>query len=469
MKNKFNILTIEDNPQDTILLRRTLESAQHSRYSFYFYKLHEERSLAAGLERLSQGNIDVVLLDLQLPDSRGLDSFLRVHAQYSTIPIIIISVQDDEELAVEAVRNGAQDYLVKDQLSGNLLIRTIRHAIERQGAEIAVRRSEEKFRSLAEQSPNMIFISIRDKIVYANEKSIEVLGYTFEELSSDEFGLTSLIAPEALNMSREAILKMIAGQTIEPSEFVLVAQDDHRIEVIFTANSIVYEDGLAFLSTIIDVTGMKALEREVIKASEREQIRIGQNLHDDLGQHLAGIRYMCDVIKDKLQKQKAAEADEMLEILELLDKAIMHTKSLSKELFPVNIHLGDLSEAFKKFTNGIEKIYNVQCQIIDDHSVRVEDQSEATQLYRIMQEAVNNALRHGAADRIIITLQSDSHWSRLLIDDNGKGLPNKIDTSVGMGFHNMRYRARMIGAELKIESNGGQGTRVACSWPIGNN
>lgn len=127
MATEQKILLIEDNPGDARLIQEMLAEAKASTIEIECLD-----NLSDGLERLSRGGIDLVLLDLLLPDSQGIETFTSVYSKVSGVPIIVLSVLDDEALAVEAVKQGAQDYLVKGQFNGNLLACSIRYAIERQ-------------------------------------------------------------------------------------------------------------------------------------------------------------------------------------------------------------------------------------------------------------------------------------------------------------------------------------------------
>ena len=129
MSDKPKVLLVEDSPGDARLIWEMLAEVKGAQIDLKYAD-----RLSAGLERLAAGGIDVVLLDLSLPDSGGLDTFTKVHAQAPQVPIIVLTGLDDESLAVEAVRGGAQDYLVKGQVDGNLLMRAIRYAIERHRA-----------------------------------------------------------------------------------------------------------------------------------------------------------------------------------------------------------------------------------------------------------------------------------------------------------------------------------------------
>jgi DNA-binding response OmpR family regulator len=123
------VLLIEDNPGDACMIREMLADVNGDGFS-----LECAKQLSTGLERLAGGDIDMVFLDLSLPDSRGLDTFSRVYAQAPQVPIIVLTGLDDEQMAVQAVRKGAQDYLVKGYLDSNMLVRAMHYAVERKRA-----------------------------------------------------------------------------------------------------------------------------------------------------------------------------------------------------------------------------------------------------------------------------------------------------------------------------------------------
>jgi signal transduction histidine kinase len=125
-EGETRVLLIEDNPGDVILISRMLASAKRRRFKF-----ESRGALASGLERLKKGDVDLVLLDLSLPDSQGIDSFLKAHKEAPGIPVVILTGLEDEEAALSAVRQGAQDYLVKGQVDGNLLLHALEYALER--------------------------------------------------------------------------------------------------------------------------------------------------------------------------------------------------------------------------------------------------------------------------------------------------------------------------------------------------
>jgi PAS domain S-box-containing protein len=172
-RRPIRVLLVEDNPGDARLIAEMLLEVDPR-----LFKLQSVDRLQAALQRMGRAAVDVVLLDLGLPDSTGLDTFHRAHQEAAAEPIIIISGFDDEETALQAVRDGAQDYLVKGRIDGPALGRIIRYAIERQGTEVQLR----WLRLAVDQSPASIFITDpRGTIQYVNQRFTEITGYTAQD------------------------------------------------------------------------------------------------------------------------------------------------------------------------------------------------------------------------------------------------------------------------------------------------
>ncbi|MBI2950365.1 MAG: PAS domain S-box protein, partial [Verrucomicrobia bacterium] len=178
---RIKILLIEDVPKFARLLREMLQSAQGVKFDVDWVE-----SLADGLERIRQAKADIVLLDLSLSDCKGLESFERVRALAPHLPIIVLSSLDDETLAVRAVHEGAQDYLVKGQIDRHVLVRSIRHAVERKKVEVALLQAEEKYRGIFENIVEGIFQTTADgRYLSANPALARIYGYeSSEELTA---------------------------------------------------------------------------------------------------------------------------------------------------------------------------------------------------------------------------------------------------------------------------------------------
>ena len=209
----------------------------------------------------------------------------------------------------------------------------------------------------------------------------------------------------------------------------------------------------------------RQLEEEILHVSENEQQRIGQDLHDDLGQQIAGVWLLSDVLKEKLAKLDSPEAANAERISGLLSKALALTRSLSRGLHPVAVQQGGLVAALDELTTRVCEVFRVDCRFHCSRMIEM-DNINATHLYRITQEAVTNAVRHGRAKEIDIELSSNRESTVLSVKDQGEGIADLDPDHKGMGLRIMSYRADMIGGKIDIQRNqDGPGTTVLCTIP----
>ncbi|WP_395736845.1 response regulator [Prosthecobacter sp.] len=217
------------------------------------------------------------------------------------------------------------------------------------------------------------------------------------------------------------------------------------------------------------VSARKQLEREILHISEHEKQRIGQDLHDDLGQQLAGIWLLSDLLKTRLMEKKAPAAEDAEKISGLLKDALALTRSLARGLHPVAVHAGGLVAALEELAARTSTMFRIQCRCKCPPAIEM-DNTAATHLYRIAQEAVTNAVKHGQAKEIDIEFSPGPHHTVLSVKDKGKG-HGKRGAALrpgqrGMGLRIMSYRADMIGGTLEVRRRGeGTGTAVVCTVP----
>jgi PAS domain S-box-containing protein len=217
------------------------------------------------------------------------------------------------------------------------------------------------------------------------------------------------------------------------------------------------------IATGIDITESKRLETAILEISAREERRIGQDLHDGLGQHLTGIAFMSKVLEQKLAEKAVAEAADASKIVRLVNEAIHKTRELSRGLLPVVSDARGLMSALEHYASEVGDLFGLACRFECDRPVLFYDDIAANHMYRIAQEAVNNAIKHGHAKHILISLTPDGDGAALRITDDGVGLPEDVGSSPGMGLHIMNYRAKMIGAVLQIRRGSPSGTVVTCA------
>lgn len=222
--------------------------------------------------------------------------------------------------------------------------------------------------------------------------------------------------------------------------------------------------GSAVKSRIELLEHSRRLEQEIIRISEREQRRIGQDLHDGLCQFYAAVGCAAASLKCSLEKQGSPAAKSAAEIEELIMKGVGQARSLARGLAPVDNDERGLQFALNELSRSMSKLLDIDCHLICDSPVSIFDSTRANHLYRIVQEAINNAIRHGKASTVTIRLSSEGGFVRLAIEDNGAGIPRPLPETEGMGLSIMQYRARMIGGQLEVAPRPEGGTIVACTF-----
>lgn len=216
------------------------------------------------------------------------------------------------------------------------------------------------------------------------------------------------------------------------------------------------------LAILRDVTERAQIEKELLDISHREQSRIGQDLHDGLGQHLTGISFLSRALEKKLKARGLPEAVEAGEVSRLVLQALAQTRSLARGLFPVELESKGLIAAFRELVATVEKLFGVSCVLECDEAADITDQTVATHLFRLAQEALSNAVRHGKAKHIVVELQLTGSHISLAIRDDGVGFPKDKPASTGLGLKIMQYRAQRVGGIFDVSPGPGGGTVVTC-------
>ena len=287
---KIKVLLIEDNPGDARLIRELLAEVEGAPFDVY----HTDR-LSAGLERLAQGDIDVILLDLSLPDSKGLDSLGKLHAQAPKVPIVVLSGLSDEAVAVKAVQEGAQDYLVKGSIDGGLLVRSLRYAIERHRLRVELHESEARYRLLADNVADIVWTADAEaRITYVSPSIKRLLGYTVDEAMGLKIG--DILTADSLEQARRFVkgqMNMRAwGMHYPPASMTLehVRKDGSTVWAEVMLSFMQSQDGsiIGIMGATRDITGRREAE-EALRHSEERYRELFENAHDIIYTHdLAG-------------------------------------------------------------------------------------------------------------------------------------------------------------------------------------
>lgn len=208
------------------------------------------------------------------------------------------------------------------------------------------------------------------------------------------------------------------------------------------------------------------MERQVLEISAREQMRIGQDLHDGLGQQLTGIGFKGQLLARDLAEKGLPEATTASALVEMVSDAISQTRSLARGLYPVHLEADGLMTALQELAAQTQSLYGIPCRFFCEEPILLYDRAVTTHLYRIAQEALNNAVRHGKATAIEIELLEEGEAVSLSIRDNGVGMPSDAPPHKGLGLSIMRYRARMIEGTLEVGPAASGGTAVTCRFKV---
>ena len=333
--------------------------------------------------------------------------------------------------------------------------------------EEALRQSEKNLSDFFDESPiGFQWLGMDGKILRANQAQLDLLGHdsssylghVFNEFDCD---------PDVAN---DLLRRLATQEIIRNFRSCLKRRDGSIRHVLIDANSHLIGKQIMHFSVFSrDITGRVELEQQLLEISEREHRRIAQDLHDDLGQILTASIHLSTSLHKRLATKLLPEAAEEARILSLLDKALAQTRGLARGLHPVPAEPHGLMSALEELARRTVELFDCACHFECPQPVMVTDNITATHLYRIAQEAVTNAIKHGKPERIEIGLAQMGDRIRILVEDNGCGIPEKVSKKAGIGLRIMRYRAGMIGGSLEIEKPPSGGTAVICSIHAPNN
>jgi len=482
----IKVLLVEDNPGDARLMQEMLSEAK--KFSF---RLEFVDRLAKGLERLGQGDVDVVLLDLGLPDSSGFGTFTRVQSEYPQVPIIPLTGMDDEMLAVRAVRAGAQDYLVKGEVSGGLLASAIRYAIERKKAEEALRESEEHYRTLVEESFDGVFVQKGSRIAFANRRLYDMLGYNEGELEGKDHW--TIYHPDDQKTAHERAQALMRGERA-PSRFEirLRRKDGSFFEGEINARPVRFGEEVGMQVWIRDLTERKRTEAEHLKIAKLESTGIlAGGLAHDFNNILTAI-----LGNISLAKMHVNSGDKVYERLAAAEKASRRAQVLTQQLLTFSKGGAPIKKA-----QMIKDVIEDSCEFAVRGSSAVCEYSCPDDLFTVevdagqLGQAINNLVINAVqampqGGKILVTADnvrvnddsglpiSDGDYVRIAVKDEGVGIPpetiSKVfdpyfttkDEGSGLGLATAHSIIKNHRGLLRVESQFGNGTTFHIYLPV---
>ena len=305
------VLLIEDNPGDARLIQEMLSEASQDRY-----QLECADRLSKGLERLGNGGIDIVLLDLGLPDSQGIDAFEQVQAQAPVLPIIVLTGFDDEVLAIEAIRHGAQDYLVKGDVDSTVLYRAVRHAVERKHLEGKLRVNEANFGDVMIQSADGIVLVDKDGIVlFVNPAAESLFGRKADELVNKPFSFP-----------------IEAGKT---TELNTIGGDGKAALAEMQVVEVEWQGEKAYLASLRDITKRQQLLAELVQTRQQQLELKSQFLSHASHELLSPLTPIYEIVTALLDGSSGNLTPEQRENLEIVLRNTNQLQTMVNDLLEV--------------------------------------------------------------------------------------------------------------------------------------
>lgn len=328
----------------------------------------------------------------------------------------------------------------------------------------AIREDLRKLKAILDAAADAI-ITINHKGVIAavNPATLKMFGYADQELIGQN---VSILMPEPYQSEHDQYLanylRTGEAKIIGSGRELAARHKDGRvfpIELTVTE----FQDGVGpmFVGMIHDISERKRTEEHLAEASVHERHRIARELHDGLGGQMTGIALLLKAMQTKAHREGDATAKDIDELARYISEAHAQLRAISSGLAPVEMIPEGLCKALGSLADKTNASDSIRCRFSGD-SAEVTDPTVALHLYRIAQEAVSNAIRHGQPDEITIQLEQDQHFTTLTISNDGRSIQHHPDTCDGMGIRTMKHRADQIKGDLRVAPAEGGGTVVIC-------
>ena len=471
ISNKIHILLIEDNEDDAILVQSDLQQAMGDQISL----VHTDR-LSTALELIRKESFDLILTDLTLPDSDGITTINQLREDAASIPIAVLSFRNDEILAIKTIAAGAQDYLVKGNLTAGVLARVVRYSIERKRIEESNRKAQKQFQTIFEKAPlGIALINLQTgKYCDVNPKYASITGRSVDELL--RINQSDIIHPDDL-LSYEDDIKRIVNQQLHDSKIVRrILRSD--MSVIWIEMSIVLFEMVGSLEVchlcmIEDITerkrlieNLRHLTTHLQDVREEERTRIGREIHDVLGGTLTVLKMDLDWLSKKINAEPMHER--IMSLYQLTGEAIETARRVSVNLRPNVLDNLGLCGAIEWLIREFEQRTNIKCSL---ESIMINltciNKHHETSIFRIIQEAFINIAKHSKATAVDIELLENEDGLVITIKDNGIGITESQLLNPGsFGIIGMNERMQQLGGKLEIYGLPTEGSVVTLKIPL---
>jgi PAS domain S-box-containing protein len=477
--DQLNILMVDDQPQKLLAYEAMLAGLGQ--------RLLRAQTGNQALEVLLREEIAVILLDVNMPGMDGFETaaLIREHPRFAKTPIIFVTAVNTTDLdRIRGYEIGAVDYVsvpvIPEILRAkvSVFVELHRKTRELERANQLLFEGEQHMRAILDTAGDAIItIDANGIIQTTNPAGERIFGYTMAELVGSN---VRILLPASWHGEYDDLMVRrqrgdspgnanlrIGGQSgdwrSQQGEFQGRRKDGSVVPLEVAVSEAV--PGKVFTGIIRDISRRRQLEREVTEIAAAEQRRIGQELHDGVSQELTGLTMMAAALFERL-KDDAPSAEALARrVIDGLGEVQKQVRQVSHGLIPVEVDAEGLRAALEDLAERIRHQASIPCVFQCPQPVFVKDSLTATHLFHIVQEATNNALRHGRPSRIDIQLRGRPEALVLMICDDGAGLPPDQNGHSGVGLRLMRYRANLIGGVLHIGPAEKKGTLVTCTLP----
>jgi PAS domain S-box-containing protein len=324
----------------------------------------------------------------------------------------------------------------------------------------------ETFHILAKTAHEAIFlIDVNGTIQFVNPAAEILFGFKGKELLGKNIKQLMPSPHKELHDSyiKDYLQTGIKNVIGKGRQLIGQRKDGSQFPMYLSVGEIKLEHTHLFAGLIMDLSVQQKLQREILAIPAREQQRIGEELHDGLGQQLTGLSMLAQSLLNKSSESEHELADQ---IASGLHEALTQVRALARGLVPIQIYADGFMISLKEITESIERQSQIPIKLQIDDVVLLFDDATATHLYRIVQESLNNAVKHAKADQINVSLKIEKDCGVLEIIDNGIGIPLNLEDSSGLGLSIMKHRCGLFYGEITIDPAGDRGTKVCCRFPI---
>ncbi|MGG1948524.1 PAS domain-containing protein [Trinickia sp. NRRL B-1857] len=478
--SSVKVLLVEDSPTDALIIGEALVDI-----SEFEHTLERAESLRDAL-RLAEGtHFDVVLLDLGLPDGNGIDTFRRFRQIAPDTPVLVLTGLADISVGLVAIKEGAQDYVLKREIEAALLSRAIRYAIERKRAMTALAASEERFQlAVSGASAGLWDWNPRTGEMYLSPHFREIVGHDEDELPNSMRAHYDIIHPDDVERVMLALKAHTEDRHPYDIEYRVRTRAGEYRWIQSRAQALWDTSGKAYrmVGWILDVTDrrradealresreeLQRLSANIQHIREEEKTRIARELHDDLGQLLTAMKIDMGRFERTIEGKLDEHATGALRsIYGLIDQLVASVRRIAADLRPVMLDdLGPIP-AIDWFIHEFSARHGIAVNAQLDINEVAFNRDSGTEVFRMVQEALTNIARHSGASEAEVEIARDEPFCIVKISDNGRGaLPDARRSRKSFGLIGMRERAARLGGELSVATAPGEGFALTVTLPL---